>query len=197
LQRIYRKATSRSDELSLVRAAVKVIHCGLKCHRVISYPLHQPLSHAGASPTKGETTLSHLIQSIRLAVELIKLIKSIAGMCADENVRRFARRALIGVRHALDSIPTHRRLVVPGSPLTTRLGHWIEAALMCVYVAFMLTVAAVIATVATLALPHWTRLNPLAEPTAFFFIWIVWIAAEFFYKSALVLRSELTGVPML
>ena len=145
------------------------------------------------------------IGAIRLALALIKLVRSAAEIWANQKVRRFFRDCKGGVKLLSNPLfkllllleePRHRR-VVPGSPLSARIWHWVEAGILCVYVAFLLTLAAVIATVAAFAVPNMTELNPLAEPTAALFVCLLWVVADFFYKEALVLRSEVTGLPAL
>jgi hypothetical protein len=67
-----------------------------------------PPFSAEDSAMKNDTTLACVHHSILLSFALIELIKSLAGMCADKNVRRLARSVLIGVWHVLDSIPVLR-----------------------------------------------------------------------------------------
>ena len=145
------------------------------------------------------------IGAIHLALALIKLVRSAAETWTNQKVRRFFRDCTAGVRLLLNSLfellllleqPRHRQ-VVPGSPLSARIWHWVGAGILCVYVAFLLTLAGVIATVAAFAVPNMTELNPLAEPTAVLFVCLLWVVADFFYKEALVLRSEVTGLPVL
>jgi hypothetical protein len=147
------------------------------------------------------------IGAIHLALALIKLVRTTAEIWANRKVRRFFRDCKGGVKLLWNSLfkllllllleqPRHRR-VVPGSPLSARIWHWVGAGILCVYVAFLLTLAAVIATVAAFAVPSMTELNPIAEPTAVLFVCLLWVVADFFYKEALILRSEVTGLPAL
>lgn len=145
------------------------------------------------------------IGAIRLALALIKLVRSAAEIWSNQKVRRFFKDCTGGVNVLLNPLfelllllqQPRCRSVVPGSPLSARIWHWVAAGILCVYVAFLLTLAAVIATVAAFAVPNMTELNPLAEPTAALFVCLLWVVADFFYREALVLRSEVTGFPVL
>jgi hypothetical protein len=44
---------------------------------------------------------------------------------------------------------------------------------------------------------HMTERSPFAEPAAALFVCLLWAMADFFYKEALVIRSEVTGMPAL
>ena len=144
--------------------------------------------------------------TVKLAEALIKFVRSAAKMWADRDVHRLFRDCAGGVRRVLLNPPSkmllrlhqpHRRRAIPARPLAARICQWVDAGILCAYVAVLLTIAATVATVATFAVPHMAELNPLAEPTAVLFVLLVCVVADFFYKEALILRSEVTGLPAL
>jgi hypothetical protein len=143
---------------------------------------------------KDETSWS-AIRIIGTALLLVKLVRSLARMWADRQVRRMLHDIASRVTTLLDRVPTRQRHVFPGSPRSARLTHWLEAAILCIYVGYFLVAAAAIATLAVSKLPHIMELNPLAEPAAAAFICLFWFIADFFYKEALRFRSEVTGLP--
>ena len=136
------------------------------------------------------------IPTIGIGLISIRFIRRFADLWANKNVRRLFRDGASGLRWLVDHVPTRERTVVAGSPLSTRLWHWAEAGALCIYVAFLLTLAAVIATVAAFALVHMKEIDPIAEMTAGLFICLLLVVADFFYKEALALRSEVTGLPV-
>ena len=135
-----------------------------------------------------------VIQIIRALIQLTHIA---VRLCTDPKTRRVFCKCRSLLERVLDSMPARQRRVFPGSPLRDRLSQWTEAGILCLFVGYLLTLAAAIASLWAAALPHISQLNPMAEPTALFFVFLLLYAARYFYKEALVLRSEVTGQPAL
>jgi hypothetical protein len=134
---------------------------------------------------------------ITFALRVIKLIRSFARLWADRKVRKLYRDWIPPLDRALNRFLARSQRVGPGSPSSDLTGHWVAADILCMYVGFLLVLAALIATVGVSELPRIAQISPLAEPTAATFICVLWVMADFFYREALQLRSEVMGSPML